>query len=234
MKKLLYIITCLFLFGYGVFFAYDSFYIIHNNKATIMSPNFVNKNYKDVKKEAQLLGLNLEIITKEHSDYPKDFVYLQIPDPYKAIKNSRTIKVALSLGPYQVKLKNFVGIPLGDAINEIDRMDLTLKQISYVTNELPFNTVIATYPLDTEVLYKKRKISLLVSAGLRNKIVKMPNLSGLSYENAIKLLNENELINLEPRFLDRKSIPKNTVIFQNYPAGKEVQSGSFIDIIITK
>ena len=234
MKKLIYIITCLFLFFAGLFFVYDSYYIISNNKATILSPNFMNKGYEEVKKEAELLGLQLEVVTREHSDYPKDFVYLQTPEPYKTIKNSRTIKIALSLGPYEMKLKNFLNLSLKEAKAELTHMGLTLKNISYVYNELPFNTVIATYPLDTGVLYKKREISLLVSAGLKNKIVKMPSLVGLSYDKAIELLNSNELINMEPRYIDSKKLPKGTVIFQNYGPNKELQSGTFVDLIISK
>lgn len=234
MKKLLYNIICIALFFVGIYLAYDSYYIVSNNKIAVLSPDFINKNYKEVLKTAKLMNLNLEIITKEHSDFPKDYVYLQIPEPNKPIKDSRTVRVALSLGPYQMKLKNFLGLPLPEAKTEIHNMGLTLKNISYVYNELPFNRVIGTYPLDNEILYKKRKISLLVSAGQKNKIVKMPSLIGLDYEAAVKLLNENELINIDARYIDNKKVPKNTVIFQNFSPNKEIMSGTFVDLIISK
>lgn len=234
LKKLIYNTIFFVLLVLGIYFAYDSFYIIYNNKTTVFSPDLLNKNYSEVKKTAELLNLNLEIITKEHSDYPKDFVYLQIPEPNKPIKNSRTIRIALSLGPYQMKLKNFLGLSLKEAKSEIQNMGLTLKTISYVYNDLPFNTVIATYPLDNEVLYKKRKISFLVSAGQKNKIVKVPSLTGLDYEKAVELLNQNELINIDARYVENKKVPRNTVIFQNIPADREVLSGTFVDLIISK
>lgn len=234
MGKLMYIILCSLLFSGGIFFAYDSFFMHYNNKMHILSPDLVNKNYSEALVIVGDLGLNLEVIAKENTDYPKDFIYLQMPEGYKAIKNTRTIKVAVSLGPYNTNLNQFFNLSLPEALKAINNLGLSLKNLSYIYNEMPFNKVIATYPANTKELFQKKQISLLVSAGKRDKIVKMPALVGLSYAEALTILNSMELINIEPRYVDIKGIPKDTVMYQNFPVNKELISGTFVDLVITK
>lgn len=234
MGKLMYIILCSLLFSGGIFFAYDSFFMHYNNKMHILSPDLVNKNYSEALVIAKDLGLNLEVIAKENTDYPKDFIYLQMPEGYKTIKNTRTIKVAVSLGPYNANLNQFFNLSLPEALKAINNLGLSLKNLSYIYNEMPFNKVIATYPANTKELFQKKQISLLVSAGKRDKIVKMPALVGLSYAEALTILNSMELINIEPRYVDIKGIPKDTVMYQNFPVNKELISGTFVDLVITK
>lgn len=234
MGKLMYIILCSLLFSGGIFFAYDSFFMHYNNKMHILSPDLVNKNYSEALVIVGDLGLNLEVIAKENTDYPKDFIYLQMPEGYKEIKNTRTIKVAVSLGPYNTNLNQFFNLSLPEALKAINNLGLSLKNLSYIYNEMPFNKVIATYPANTKELFQKKQISLLVSAGKRDKIVKMPALVGLSYAEALTILNSMELINIEPRYVDIKGIPKDTVMYQNFPVNKELISGTFVDLVITK
>lgn len=234
MGKLIYNILCLFLFLSGIYFAYDSFFIHYNNKKPILSPELINKEYFEAEEIAKALGLNLELIVKEYSDYPEDFIYMQIPPAHKIIKNSRTVKVAVSLGPYHSNLNQFFNLNLPEAIKAINNMGLSLKNISYVHSEMPFNKVIGTYPTRTKELYEKKQISLLVSAGKRDKIVKMPSLVGLNYDDALIILNQMELINVEPRYIDMKAVPKNTIIYQSPPPNRDLISGTFVDIVITK
>ena len=234
MGKLIYIILCSLLFSGGIFFAYDSFFMHYNNKKHILSPDLVNKNYSEALVIAKDLGLNLEVIAKESTDFPKDFIYLQLPEAHKTIKNTRTIKVAISLGPYNANLNQFFNLNLPEALKAINNLGLSLKNLSYIYNEMPFNKVIATYPSNTKELFQKKQISLLVSAGKRDKIVKMPALVGLNYEEALAILNSMELINIEPRYVDIKGIPNDTVMYQNFPVNKELISGTFVDLVITK
>ena len=62
----------------------------------------------------------------------------------------------------------------------------------------------------------------------------MPNLIGLDYETSVKLLNNMELISNNPRYVENKWMPEGSVVQQNYPANKELNSGSFVDLTITK
>ena len=159
---------------------------------------------------------------------------MQIPEYGKVIKKSKIIQVAVSEGPYKIELKNLKGLELPKVKKELQDIKLSIKTISYIKHSLPFNRVIGVYPNDNEILYIKKQVSLLVSSGLGNKKVFMPNLIGLDYETSVKLLNNMELISNNPRYVENKWMPEGSVVQQNYPANKELNSGSFVDLTITK
>ena len=62
----------------------------------------------------------------------------------------------------------------------------------------------------------------------------MPNLIGLDYDSAVKLLNSVELISNNPRYIENKWMPEGSVVSQSYSTNKELISGSFVDLTITK
>ena len=234
LKKLFFNLFCTLFFLLGVYYAYDSFYIIQNNKVLLLTPNFIGMNYEEAVSLSKELDLKIELVAKEYSNFPKNQVYLQIPEYGKVIKNSKPIQIAISEGPYKIELKNLNGLELPKVKKELQDIKLSIKTISYIKHSLPFNRVIGVYPNDNEILYIKKQVSLLVSSGLGNKKVFMPNLIGLDYETSVKLLNNMELISNNPRYVENKWIPEGSVVQQNYPANKELNSGSFVDLTITK
>ena len=234
LKKLFFNLFCTLFFLLGVYYAYDSFYIINNNKNPILTPNLVGMSYAEVIKLSKKENLKIELVTKEYSKFPKNHIYLQIPEYGKVIKKSKIIQVAVSEGPYKIELKNLKGLELPKVKKELQDIKLSIKTISYIKHSLPFNRVIGVYPNDNEILYIKKQVSLLVSSGLGNKKVFMPNLIGLDYETSVKLLNNMELISNNPRYVENKWMPEGSVVQQNYPANKELNSGSFVDLTITK
>ena len=234
LKKLFFNLFCTLFFFLGVYYTYDSFYMIKNNKNPILMPNFVGMNYQEVIKISKEANLNIELVAQEYSNFPKNQVYLQIPEYGKVIKKSKTIQVAVSKGPYTIELKNLKGLDISIVKKELQRLGLNIKNISYTKHNLPFNQIIGVYPNDNEILYRKKQISLLVSSGLRDKKVFMPNLIGLDYDSAVKLLNSVELISNNPRYIENKWMPEGSVVSQSYSTNKELISGSFVDLTITK
>ena len=109
MKKLFFNLFCTLFFLLGVYYAYDSFYIINNNKNPILTPNLVGMSYDEVIKLSKKENLKIELVTKEYSKFPKNHIYLQIPEYGKVIKKSKIIQVAVSEGPYKIELKNLKG-----------------------------------------------------------------------------------------------------------------------------
>jgi len=234
LKKLFFNLFCTLFFLLGVYYAYDSFYIVNNNKNPILTPNFIGMDYNEAIKISQNSNLTIELVAREYSKYPKNHIYLQIPEYGKIIKNSKSIKIAVSEGPYKIELKNLKGLDIAIVKKELQNLKLNIKNISYTKHSLPFNRIIGVYPNDNEILYKKKQVSLLVSSGLGNKRVFMPNLIGLDYNAAVEILNNIELISNNPRYIENKWMPEGSVVQQSYPANKELISGSFIDLTITK
>lgn len=234
LKKLFFNLFCTLFFLLGVYYAYDSFYIIQNNKVLLLTPNFIGMNYEEAVSLSKELDLKIELVAKEYSNFPKNQVYLQIPEYGKVIKNSKPIQIAISEGPYKIELKNLKGLDINNVKDELRNMKLIVKNISYIKHPLGFNKIIAVYPDNNEILYKKKQISILVSSGLKDKTVFMPNLIGLDYETSVKILNNIELISSNPRYVENKWMPEGSVVQQSYPANRELVSGSFVDLTITK
>ena len=208
--------------------------LIHNREV-VKVPDVVGKDVKDAINLLEEAGLVVAKINELSSDkIPQGFVISQIPRANMEVKKERSVYLTVSKGQETVEVPYLVGIPLRTARVNLTNKGLSVGNVEYVFNDTyGVDTVISqsvSYP--NKVSYGS-SINLIVSKGPEN-LVKVPNLIGSNYDEAVKIINEIGLSVGNISFEKHHTYIENTVINQKPEPGSTLRKLDKIDLIISK
>jgi serine/threonine-protein kinase len=236
-KKPLFIIAGILLFFLvsigGVLFFFNQY----TNVPIVQVPDIEGKSLSEARNMASEVGLSLleneERVFSE--ELAENYIVNQQPRPGERIKQSRSINITVSKGPQLIKIPDFIGSSLREALIELDNLSLKSGDIQYIfrLSEEP-GTVINQIPAAGAEVEKNSEVTLFVSRGERNISVRMPDLTGLEQAEAVNLIREKGLnvgqISVESsnRFIDGQ------VISQSVKAGEYLPRGIAVDFVISR
>ncbi len=236
-KNPLFIIAGILLFFLvsigGVLFFFNQY----TNVPIVQVPDIEGKSLSEARNMASEVGLSLleneERVFSE--ELAENYIVNQQPRPGERIKQSRSINITVSKGPQLIKIPDFIGSSLREALIELDNLSLKSGDIQYIfrLSEEP-GTVINQIPAAGAEVEKNSEVTLFVSRGERNISVRMPDLTGLEQAEAVNLIREKGLnvgqISVESsnRFIDGQ------VISQSVKAGEYLPRGIAVDFVISR
>jgi len=191
--------TVAFFFAFiiiGGISAYLTLTFIIKSEASIIVPNLIDKNIVYVLKLLTDLGLNTKIEGSEYNnDIPQNHVIYQEIEPGTEIKKGRDIRVILSKGPENLISPNLGGLSRREAQIVLEEKGLHVGKISNIFFEtVEQNLIISQTPGPGALIHRDENIDLLVSMGPRPKALKMPDLGKLTLDEAILLIEKNNLL----------------------------------------
>lgn len=170
-------------------------------------------------------------ITEEYNDkIPEgEIISDNIPEDDK-INSDETIEIIISLGIEKVKVPDFSNLLYGEAEKIAKENKLTVSRKENYNKEIEAEYIVSQIiPADTEVSVGTNVV-LEVSLGVEMVIV--PDLTGLTRDEAEKILKENKmLVEFEEEYSD--NIEKGYVISQSILADYMVESDTIIDVAIS-
>ena len=177
-------------------------------------------------------GLGADII-EVHDDTEKGKVIRQKPEAGVLIKEGRNVELVVSLGPKLVKLPDVRGDYLSDA-----RISLHNAGFKYTIKEI-FSEKPAGVVLDQKPLGGKHpvntEVELTVSKGPKLVVHKMPDLIGLTIEEArSKLIGLNLLLDEPPDEEPSKKFLRGMIMEQNPAPGEDITEGSAVSVVVSK
>ncbi len=227
---------------------------------TITVPNIVGMKLTDLQRFLDSKSLDYEIDSTTTISY-KDaslVAFAQIPEAGLRVKQSRKIRININPNIFpKVKIPiEILGSPFSDAINTIKNARLEIGRIQYKPYEgknviLEITIDGKKYTSNTDLqgmammVAHKSKVDLLVADGLGDDKFDVPNLVGMTLEEAETITKGQDLI-LEKNYDYNSDAPLGTIVRQTptyYVAGnrvKDVQSrevnkvrpGQMIDVWI--
>lgn len=168
--------------------------------------------------------------------YPESTIIQQHPLPYSRVKKGRRIYVTISAGEKPVEVPDVVGISERDAYYALRTSGLDPEMPPYFEydNYRPRGVVCRqSIPAGTNVM-ENTKITITISNGPMPTEFVVPDLTGRSLETAQKLLRQNGLILGIIEYRVKKDLIPNTVIEQTIKAGKHVEKGQPVSIVLSK
>ena len=117
-------------------------------------PNLEGLSYQNAKIQLQNLGMNLNILTEEHSsnDYPAGDVIASFPAAGTELHEGDTVTLAVSKGPDTIMVIPFTGMTLQQATQTAQQMGLVVGRPVYQYSGYASGQVIdQSIPADTEV-----------------------------------------------------------------------------------
>jgi serine/threonine-protein kinase len=182
------------------------------------------------------LSLNTRIKGMEYnSDVPIHHVISQSPDPGSEIKPGRDVRITLSKGPETIRMPSITGLSLSQSRIVLDENGLSVGNIARIYDEHAYDEeVLSQVPASGRIIHRDSPVDLLVSIGARPGEFIMPNLTGLSVQDAVKRI---ENMNLTLGHLDtlfHPDAPMNRIVEQSPASGYRVSERDTISLSINR
>ena len=213
----------------------------HGRNKTV--PNVIGKSLEEATKILDKSGFDVEVQDSIYTDTTaKGSVLRQVPEGDATVKISRTVYLTVNRHvPPLVEMPNFAGFSLRNIELQLKNMGLKIGDMVYV-DDFARNSV-------KDILYNGSSISpgtklqqgssvdLVLGNGVGENEFTVPNLIGMTYESAKKLLHANGLdflvVILDPSVVDTANA---YIYWQNPPRmgedGKriKIRSGQTMDV----
>ena len=218
------------------------FYMIYSSelfnsitgKHNVVIPNIVGKNVEEATKELEEVGLKLNVISeREDIQHDKGIVLEQNPQAKIEMKKGEEVSVIISKEPENlVIVPNVVDKYVKEAQKELENVKLK------VVVEYEHSETIEQYKVISQSLKEGTKakeedtIKLVVSDGQETKKEKIPNLVGLTIDDANKKVGNFSIGNISYKEDENKE--NGVIIYQNPQYNTMQEIGSSIDIVVNK
>ncbi|MDP3284980.1 MAG: PASTA domain-containing protein [Desulfobacterales bacterium] len=215
---------------------YLSMTLIIKSEDTVLVPELVGKDIIYALETLTELGLNTKVKGSEYSsEIPKNHVIGQSPEPGSEIKKGRDIRITISKGATTILMPDLKGLPIQQARIILEENDLCEANVSFVyIDNVEKDEIIAQNPPEGKEIERKKCVDLLVSAGVPANQYKMPDLYGLSSDEAILLIETNRLIHGEIKSFYDAEQPDNVVVSQEPLSGYQVSEKTVVNLVINK
>ena len=216
--------------------AYLTLTLLIKSEDIVIVPDLIGKEVVYVLEILTDLGLNTKVKGFEYSeDIPKNHIIFQQPEPSVEIKKGRDIKIVISKGAKNILMPNLQGLSLQQARIIIEENGLCHGEQSVTYSGIfEKDNIIAQVPSPGTQITRGGCVNLLLSLGIRPRGYKMPVLNGLALDDAIGLIEINNLILGEIKYLFFEDKPKDTIADQDPSAGSLVLEGSLVNLVLNR
>ena len=216
--------------------AYLTLTLIIKSEDTVIVPDLEGKDVVYALELLTELELNTKVKGSEYTtDIPKNYVVFQEPQPGSEIKKGRDVKIIISKGPKTVSMPNLIALSMQQANIILEENDMCQGELSRTYHtELEKDGIIAQVPAAGTVIARGACIDLLVSKGARPGAFKMPDLAGLTLEDALQSIETVSLTIGQLRSAYQKSKPRNIIVEQEPVSGQRVIIGSPVSLLINR
>lgn len=216
--------------------AYLTLTFIIKSEDTVIVPNLVGKDVVSALELLTDLHLNTKVNGSEYSQqYPKNHVTFQEPEPGSEIKKDRDVRIIISKGPKNILIPNLISLSERQASEIMEKNGIVAGHISRTYfNAIEKDHIIVQVPSAGTMITPGASVDLLVSMGPRPSDYKMPELSGLSLDEALFRIENTNLTVGDIRSQFDKHKPRNFIIHQEPPAGYRIGQHSPVNLIINR
>jgi serine/threonine-protein kinase len=197
-------------------------------------PSLTNLTKKAAQTKLDSAGLKAKYATAVSSAALKNRVTKTQPLADTQVDKGSTVTVTIGQGPNTIAIPTLKGTPRGTAVTVLRSQGFTVGQVRTINPDGPGeakNTVIRTDPVEGSQVQRGATVNLDVSNGF----VQMPNLFGLSLDEARNKLVQAGFTS-EPQSHEKTSTlgPAESVVGQSVQNGTYVNPSTVVTIAIAK
>ncbi|MBK97338.1 MAG: PASTA domain-containing protein [Balneola sp.] len=207
-------------------------YTLYNQGITV--PDLTRVSLKEAAETIRLLGLRYEVSDRRsNAAFPANYVLDQAPGANTIVKPNRKVYLTVNAAVRPtVIVPNVTSLSLRNAQVQLQNYGLVVGTISYESSR--FKNVVLQQSLTAgEAVDKGAVINLIVSDGLGDKMVVVPEIVGLLLPNAQLKLREVGLRVGEIRFQPTEGRIPNTVLDFS-PKVSELVEGESLNLIVSE
>lgn len=165
---------------------------------------------------------------------PENHVVSQDVDPGKEVKENRVIFLTLSKGATMTTVPDLINKDMRQVIVALNEADLIRGEIRYeFTTKIPKDQVISQTPLASEEVKSGSAVDLILSKGPEPVTGTIPNLIGLSREEAERRIVEANFVSGNFTEEETNRFPQELIASQIPAPGTQVAEGTPIDLVVS-
>ena len=216
--------------------AYLTLTFIIKSEDTVIVPDLVGKDVVSALELLTDLQLNTKVSGSEYShQIPKNHVTFQEPEAGSSIKKDRDVRIMISKGTRRILMPNLIALSEQQARMILEENGISQGHLSRVfQKEIEKDHIMAQVPAPGVMISRGASVDLLVSMGSSGAGLKMPDLEGLSLDEAVFRVEKSNLAvgTIQSEFTKQK--PRNSVIRQEPLAGYRVIEKSPVHLVINR
>lgn len=235
-KKFYLSLVGLLLFGLLSILALDKIimpaYTNYNEGITV--PDVTKISLEEAEELLAVYGLNFEVAERRaNAAYPANYVIDQSPAPNFIVKPNRKIYLTVNTAETpKVEVPTVENLSYRNAVIQLQNYGLEVGSISYESSR--FKSVVLRQGIQPGLMVEKgTQVDLVISDGLGDRIVKIPEIVGLLLPEAQLKLREAGLRVGEIRFQPTKDVVPNTVLSYT-PNVAEIREGETLELVISE
>ncbi|HGY08904.1 MAG TPA: PASTA domain-containing protein [Oceanithermus profundus] len=194
------------------------------NPPEFIVPELTGKDPRSALEEVRDMGLKVVFTLASEPEQPRDLILEQNPPPGTRVKPGRSLELVLNR-PKDGSVPRLEGLPLPQAQRTLEEAGYLPGPAASGYSEVPEGIVLASAPPAQAPLPQGEPVRLLTSSGSAPRKTVLPDLTGLTLEEARYLLSVAELRLGEVQTLPAPQ-PEGTVLAQSPPGGVELDVGS--------
>ncbi len=198
----------------------------------IMMPDLTGLKYDAIKNAQEYAKFILEVEDNQYNDlYERGEVVSQKPKAGTKVKENSVVRLVISNGTKVVLMPNLIGMEETEAYQELANLDLAYQKAE-VFSQQPSGTVVATDPGFGSEIPASTVVKVQISMGPENKVVEVPDLTGMDIDAARALLQQ---LGLEIGGISYVTSDKaqNVVISQDPAPTSQIATGAFVNLNVS-
>ncbi len=199
----------------------------------IALPNLIGMTEAKARKAVQDMGLKFEV-KSETTDSSKPYgVLSQDPQSGMTVKQNSTVYVVLNVDSKATKLDSYVGMKLEEIESKVKELGLKIE-VDYVDDDSEENTILAQNPIAGSSITEGDTLYLSISNGKGAEENLVPNVLGMNFDDAKKMLEEKGLIVKDAVYVASEETEKDRVLSQSPEANQTFENGDTIELNVSK
>lgn len=199
----------------------------------IALPNLIGMTEAQARKAVQDMGLKFEV-KSETTDSSKPYgVLSQDPQSGMTVKQNSTVYVVLNVDSNSTKLDSYVGMKLEEIESKVKELGLKIE-VDYVDDDSEENTILAQNPIAGSSITEGDTLYLSISNGKGAEENLVPNVLGMNFDDAKKMLEEKGLIVKDAIYVASEETEKDRVLSQSLEANQTFENGDTIELNVSK
>ncbi|MFI3256891.1 MAG: PASTA domain-containing protein [Spirochaetales bacterium] len=208
------------------------FFLVVKSPEQVLVPDVVGSELTDALQEMQIKELYPKIqLQYSSSSDDKGTVLSQSPSAGSIVKAGRRINLVVSQGVILDRVGDYVGMDVDSVRAQLQtiaasfgvRMITLSPDIMYQENEAEAGTILEQNPPSNTSLSGPVTLELVVSSGPGYDYVEIPNITGLSLNDALLQMNRNRVLFLFTAQTPQEGQEPGRILSQTWPADGETR-----------
>lgn len=198
----------------------------------VIMPDLTGLKYDAIKNAQEYSKFVLEVEDNQYNDlHERGAVVSQKPKAGTKVKENSVVRLIISNGTKVVLMPNLIGLEETQAYQELANLDLEYQKVE-IFSQQPAGTVVATDPGYGSEIPGSTVVKVQISMGPENKVVQVPDLTGMDIEAARAKLRE---LGLEVGGISYVTSDKaeNIVVSQDPAPTSQIATGAFVNLNVS-